>query len=100
MSAQVPEEVKIDRLHRLQRLLDRHKTSFNLSCVGTTVPVLFDRRGRKAGQLVGRSPYLQAVHAEANSSVLGHIVPVEIRSAGPNSLTGVIVQGAGHSSAA
>jgi tRNA-2-methylthio-N6-dimethylallyladenosine synthase len=100
MSAQVPEEVKIDRLHRLQRLLDRHKTSFNLSCVGSTVPVLFDRRGRKAGQLVGRSPYLQAVHAEANSSVLGHIVPVEIRSAGPNSLTGVIVQGAGHSSAA
>jgi tRNA-2-methylthio-N6-dimethylallyladenosine synthase len=49
---------------------------------------------------VGRSPYLQAVHAEADSSVLGNILPVEIRSAGPNSLAGVLVQGAGPSSAA
>jgi tRNA-2-methylthio-N6-dimethylallyladenosine synthase len=100
MSAQVAEEVKIDRLHRLHRLLDRHQTAFNLRCVGSTLPVLFDRRGRKAGQLAGRSPYLQSVHAEADSSVLGNIVPVEIRSAGPNSLAGVIVQDTGHSSAA
>jgi tRNA-2-methylthio-N6-dimethylallyladenosine synthase len=100
MPAQVAEEVKIDRLHRLQRVLDRHQTAFNLRCVGSTLPVLFDRRGRKAGQLVGRSPYLQAVHAEADSSVLGNILPVEIRSAGPNSLAGVLVQGAGPSSAA
>jgi tRNA-2-methylthio-N6-dimethylallyladenosine synthase len=100
MPAQVPEEVKIDRLHRLQGLLDRHQTSFNLRCVGRTLPVLFDRRGRKASQLVGRSPYLQAVHAEADSLALGRILPVEIRSAGPNSLAGMVVQGAGRSQVA
>lgn len=100
MPEQVAEEVKIDRLHRLQAALNRQQTSFNSGCVGRTLPVLFDRRGRRPGQLIGRSPYLQAVHAEADSSVLGCLLPVEIRSAGPNSLAGVIVQEALHSPAA
>jgi tRNA-2-methylthio-N6-dimethylallyladenosine synthase len=94
MPEQVADEVKIDRLHHLQAALNRQQTSFNSSCVGRTLPVLFDRRGRRPGQLIGRSPYLQAVHAEADSSVFGCVLPVEIRSAGPNSLAGVIVPGA------
>jgi tRNA-2-methylthio-N6-dimethylallyladenosine synthase len=53
-------------------------------------PVLFDKLGRKAGQLIGRSPYLQAVHAEALPDLVGRILPVEIANAGPNSLSGVI----------
>jgi tRNA-2-methylthio-N6-dimethylallyladenosine synthase len=100
MPEQVADEVKIDRLHRLQAALNRQQTSFNSSCVGRTLPVLFDRRGRRPGQLIGRSPYLQAVHAEADSSVFGCVLPVEIRSAGPNSLAGAIVPGALHSPAA
>ncbi len=52
--------------------------------------MLFEKRGRYAGQLVGRSPYLQLVHAEAEAGLIGHIVPVEITAAGPNSLSGVI----------
>ena len=91
--AGAPNEVKIDRLHRLQAALDRQQTSFNSRCVGRTLPVLFDRSGRKPGQLIGRSPYLQAVHAEADSSALGCLLPVEIRSAGPNSLAGVVSAG-------
>ncbi|MET0651782.1 MAG: tRNA (N6-isopentenyl adenosine(37)-C2)-methylthiotransferase MiaB, partial [Hyphomicrobiaceae bacterium] len=82
MSGQVTEHAKIDRLHRLQAALNQVQTSFNSHCVGRTLPVLFDRRGRKPGQLIGRSPYLQAVHAEADSSALGCLLPVEIRSAG------------------
>jgi tRNA-2-methylthio-N6-dimethylallyladenosine synthase len=93
MSGQVTEHAKIDRLHRLQAALNQVQTSFNSHCVGRTLPVLFDRRGRKPGQLIGRSPYLQAVHAEADSSALGCLLPVEIRSAGPNSLAGVVSQG-------
>ena len=50
----------------------------------------FDRRGRRPGQLIGRSPYLQSVHAQLDSSWLGKILEVEIASAGPNSLAGVI----------
>jgi tRNA-2-methylthio-N6-dimethylallyladenosine synthase len=94
MPGQVAEQVKIDRLHRLQAALNQQQTLFNSHCVGRTLPVLFDRRGRRPGQLIGRSPYLQAVHAEADSSVLGCLLPVEIRSAGPNSLAGVLTHGA------
>jgi tRNA-2-methylthio-N6-dimethylallyladenosine synthase len=53
------------------------------------MPVLFDRRGKHNGQLVGRSPYLQAVHAQLDFRWLGKILPVEIAAAGPNSLAGV-----------
>ena len=91
LAAQVPEAVKTERLHRLQALLDRQQTTFNSNCAGKVMPVLFERRGRHPGQLVGRSPYLQAVHAAADSSLLGRIVEVAIESVRPNSLCGAIV---------
>lgn len=87
---QLAEAVKADRLSRLQDLLNRQQTSFNSGCIGKIFPVLFERIGRRAGQLIGRSPYLQAVHADAAPELLGHIMPVEIAAAGPNSLSGVI----------
>ena len=90
MGDQVPDGVRADRLQRLQRLLERQQTSFNASCVGRVFPVLFERPGRRVGQLIGRSPYLQSVHAEADPALLGRIMPVEISGAGPNSLSGVI----------
>jgi tRNA-2-methylthio-N6-dimethylallyladenosine synthase len=86
----VPEEVKVERLHRLQTLLARQSTSFNESCIGKVFPVLFEKPGRRQGQLIGRSPYLQSVFAEADHSVLGRIVPVKISAALPNSLAGQI----------
>jgi len=90
MDGQVPEPVKADRLARLQELLHSQQSRFNAGCVGKVFPVLFEKMGRRAGQLVGRSPYLQAVHAEAEPSLLGHILPVEISGAGTNSLAGVV----------
>lgn len=90
MDEQVPEEVKADRLARLQALLQSQQIRFNADCVGKIFPVLFEKPGRQAGQLVGRSPYLQAVHAEAEASLLGCILPVEISGAGTNSLAGVV----------
>jgi tRNA-2-methylthio-N6-dimethylallyladenosine synthase len=87
---QVPEAVKVERLARLQNLLDTQQQRFNESCVGKVMPVLFERSGRHAGQLVGRSPYLQPVHAALPSDALGRIVAVEIEAAGPNSLAGVV----------
>ena len=91
LPAQVSDAVKTERLHRLQALLDRQQTTFNSNCAGKVMPVLFERRGRHPGQLVGRSPYLQAVHAAADSSLLGRIVEVAIESVRPNSLCGAIV---------
>jgi tRNA-2-methylthio-N6-dimethylallyladenosine synthase len=91
---QLPEEVKVERLHRLQGVIGRHQTSFNSSCVGKVMPVLFERMGRHGGQLIGRSPYLQSVHAQADLSLLGHVLKVEISAAGPNSLTGQLTAAA------
>jgi tRNA-2-methylthio-N6-dimethylallyladenosine synthase len=90
LGEQVPEDVKSNRLVRLQDLLLSQQAAFNARCVGRTLPVLFEKPGRRAGQLIGRSPYLQSVHAEADPGQLGHIVPVEILASAPNSLAGVI----------
>jgi tRNA-2-methylthio-N6-dimethylallyladenosine synthase len=87
---QIAEDVKAKRLARLQRQIERQQREFAALCVGRTLPVLFEKVGRRPGQLIGRSPYLQSVHAEAPTNMLGRLVPVEISSFGPNSLAGVI----------
>jgi tRNA-2-methylthio-N6-dimethylallyladenosine synthase len=88
---QLSEEVKAERLQRLQDLLNSQSTTFNESCVGRVFPVLFEKQGRRAGQLIGRSPYLQSVFADADQSMLGRIVPVKISAALPHSLSGDIL---------
>jgi len=88
---QVPDAIKSERLDRLQTLLRAQQERFNRACVGRTVGVLFDRAGRRGGQIAGRSPYLQPVQVEAASALLGMIADVEVRSAEPNSLTGRLV---------
>jgi tRNA-2-methylthio-N6-dimethylallyladenosine synthase len=90
MEAQVPEKVASNRLQRLQELLEQQQAAFNASCVGKVLPVLFERPGRHPGQLIGRTPYLQPVHAEVASGALGRVLPVEIKAVGPNSLAGVL----------
>ena len=84
------EEVKTERLARLQAVLDDQQVAFNAAQVGQTLPVLFERLGRHPGQLVGRSPYLQGVHAQADPSLIGQIAPVRIDGASKNSLSGVL----------
>ena len=95
---QVPEAVKSERLAMLQQLLNEQQSAFNQSTVGKRLPLLLERRGKHAGQLVGRSPYMQSVHLEAPERLLGAVVEVEILSAGPNSLGGRVVTD-GYSSA-
>ncbi len=90
MDGQVPEDVKTARLDQLQDLLEAQQKSFNNGFIGQTLPVLFERAGRRAGHLVGRTPYLQLVHVEAAEAALGHVLPVAIASASQNSLTGTL----------
>lgn len=90
MDGQVPEHVKRARLARLQEAIDAGYARFNGQFVGRRLPVLLEKAGRYEGQLVGRSPYLQLVHADAEPARIGEIVDVEIRAAGANSLSGVI----------
>ncbi|HXQ12492.1 MAG TPA: tRNA (N6-isopentenyl adenosine(37)-C2)-methylthiotransferase MiaB [Caulobacteraceae bacterium] len=88
---QVAEAEKDERLQRLQALLAEQQGAFNGACVGRTLGVLFEKPGRHPGQLVGRSPYLQAVHAAAPGAALGAILPVVVAAAQTNSLSGVLV---------
>jgi len=97
---QVPEAVKTERLAALQTLLQRQQRAFNEGCLGRVMPVLFDRPGRHPGQLVGRSPYLQAVHAELPADRIGDIVPVTITAALANSLAGEAMPATGIGAAA
>ncbi len=90
MDGQLSEAVKIERLQRVQALLAEESTRFNTGCIGKIFPVLFEKPGRRAGQLIGRSPYLQSVHAEVDASALGRILRVQISAAGPNSLAGIV----------
>ncbi len=90
MDYQVPEEVKSERLALLQELLHAQTDAFNAACVGRVMPVLLDRSGRHAGQLLGRSPYMQPVHVTAPDDLRGSIVPLRIVAAKPNSLSAVL----------
>ncbi len=91
LSGQVPEAVKSARLAALQALLGQQARDFNVSKAGTTVPVLFAEPGRKPGQIIGKTPWLQSVYAEGNLRLIGHIVDVELTEGHPNSLAGRIV---------
>lgn len=90
---QIAEEVKAQRLFALQDLLEEQRQAFNVSTVGRTVDVLFEKPGRHQGQIAGKSPYMQAVHLERRQAAIGEVRRVEITSAGSNSLEGRLVEG-------
>ena len=87
---QVAEDVKAERLQRLQARIDRHQAAFNAACLGRTFDVLLERSGKRPGQLVGRSPYLQPVQVMAPASLVGEVVAVTVTEIGSNSLFGAL----------
>jgi tRNA-2-methylthio-N6-dimethylallyladenosine synthase len=87
---QIPEDLKAARLQALQALLAEQQNAFNRSCEGRTLSVLFEKPGRRAGQAVGRSPYLQPVHVEGAGGLIGEIRDVKIVDVMPNSLQGAL----------
>ncbi len=89
----VPDEVKAERLGRLQSLLDEQKRHFNASVVGRTLPVLFEKRGRHAGQIAGRTPHMQWLHADGDEALIGAAVEVAVTNASANGLGGALVRG-------
>ncbi len=91
MDGQIDEDVKNARLARLQGLLSGQQTAFNETCVGKTMPVLLDRKGRYAGQMVGRSPYMQPVHVTAPDELFGRVADLVIGAASANSLSATLV---------
>jgi tRNA-2-methylthio-N6-dimethylallyladenosine synthase len=91
LADQIPEALKTARLAALQALLADQQRAFNSMKVGATVPVLFVEPGRKPGQMLGKSPWLQSVHVEGAMSLLGRIAEVELTEAHAVSLAGRVV---------
>lgn len=88
MPNQVDEKIKKERLDILQNLLFSYQLKFNKDSVGKIMPVLFDMKGRHKGQLIGRTPYMQNLHADIGKEYLNKIVNVRITEATTNSLSG------------
>lgn len=87
---QVADAVRDRRLQDLQALLREQQAAFNARCAGQVLPVLITHPGRRAGQIGGRSPFLQPVHLNGPESLIGTIMPVTIAAAHTNSLTGTL----------
>ena len=88
---QVPEHVKAERLETLQQLLNAQQFTFNKATEGQIVDVLVERSGGRAGQMAGRSPYMQAVNFVGDQSQIGQIVPCKLLAARQNSMSGEIL---------
>lgn len=87
---QVPEEVKTERLLRLQKLISKQQLEFNQSMVGKTIPVLFsDKKGKHQNQIIGKSPYMQSVCIDdSEDKYRDKIVNVKVLEARQSSLLG------------
>ncbi len=91
MADQIAPEVMDDRLQQLQTVINAQQMAFNVPLVGTYTQILLERRGRLAGQLIGKTPWLQSVHITAPHAKIGDLIDVSLVSAGPKSLAGVPV---------
>lgn len=90
MPNQVEEKVKKERLDILQQLLFSYQLKFNKESIGKLMPVLFDIKGRHKGELIGRTPWMQNLHAELGKEYQNRIVNVKVTGATVNSLSGII----------
>jgi tRNA-2-methylthio-N6-dimethylallyladenosine synthase len=89
MENQIPREIMDERLQLLQGRINEHQLAFNRSKVGVSTQVLVERAGRHQGQVIGRTPWLQSVHVDADAPI-GSMLDVTLVSAGPNSMTGAV----------
>ena len=92
MDDQISEEVKDQRLHRLQALIAQQQRAYQDSMVGQTLDILVERKGKHPGQMAGKSPHLLAVAFDAPADYIGHIVKVRITDSVTNSLVGRVVE--------
>lgn len=88
MPNQIEEKIKKERLDILQNLLFSYQEKFNKASIGKIMPILFENKGRHSGQLIGRTPYMQNLHAELSKDYLNKIVNIRVTEATTNSLSG------------
>ncbi len=88
MEDQIAPEIMDERLQRLQAALNADQHTFNQASVGRRCDILLEREGRKPGQLVGKSPWLQSVHVDVDGAAIGDLLKVDLVEAGQKSMAG------------
>ena len=92
MKQQISEEIKDERLSILQQLLNKQQIDFNSSFKGKELEVLLEKPGKKDGQLVGKSPYLQSIYVNSKMNKIGDLLKLKIISTTKNSLEGKLIK--------
>lgn len=88
MPNQIPESVKSARLAKLDAYLNELQRDFNLSCVGKTMPCLYEGPDKTGRHLVYRTPYMQPCIVDAKSDTAPIMAEIEITDANKASLRG------------
>ncbi len=92
MDSQIPDEIKSERLQVLQELIAEQQRKFNESCLAQEMEILFDRKGKYAGQIMGKSAYMQSVHVNSAEDYAGRLALVKITMARGSSLAGKMIE--------
>ncbi len=87
----VSAEVANARLQQLQALLTKQQRALQEAMVGQEVDVLFEKKGRLAGQMIGKSQHLHAVHVAGPDLQAGEIRRVRVVNSETNSLGGELL---------
>jgi len=87
MDHQIDPALMEERLRRLQMAIGETQKAFNQNVVGRRTAILVERPGKRPGQVIGRTPWMQSTHVESEAA-MGDIIHVDILAAGPNSLAG------------
>ncbi len=88
MNNQIPEDIKSERLARLQALLTEQQNHINQEAIGKTSLVLFEKFGKYPGQILGKNEYGQAVCANGTEDHFGKIIPVKALTLNGSTLVG------------
>ncbi len=89
----VPDDVKRERLARLQTLQESIGLEKNRSWVGKTLQVLVEGPSKQSNTLCGRSSQNHWVHFSGAEDLVGSLVDVKIEGVTPYSLLGVLHDG-------
>ena len=89
---QISEEIKNERILKLQEVINQEQNKFNHNFIGKTLNILFDRKGKKSGQVIGKSEYMQSVYLDNGLEFINQTAQVKITKILANSLTGEIIR--------
>ncbi len=85
---EIDSDVADTRLQTLQALITEQQRGLQQAMVGREVGVLYEKAGREAGQMIGKSDHLHAVFVNDPTGRVGEMVRVRILASSSNSLAG------------